>query len=233
MASLPSSGRLLRALVVASCLFPLVQACGRSEPGDYLYNADGTISEAARGNTTAGRGSTTTGGTRNGTAGANGTGAMGPDGSAGTPVVGGGGPIPTGGSVSVGGRPGTAGAPTTGGINSAGAPGGSPITCGSQTCDANTQVCCASLGGIGCIGINQACGGAVLGCTVNEDCAGGDICCLSFTGDVNDASSCKARCDTGGNGRDRQLCQTADECLPPFRFCTPTIFGVNICTRRP
>jgi hypothetical protein len=151
----------------------------------------------------------------------------------GTVIVGGGGPIPQGGSVSVGGRPGTAGTPSTGGITSAGAPGVSPITCGGQTCDGNTQVCCAGLGGIGCIGINQVCGGAVLGCTVDEDCPGADVCCISLTGDVNAASSCKARCDSMGNGRDRQLCQTDDECLAPFRFCTPTIFGVNICTRRP
>jgi hypothetical protein len=218
-------------------MFPLVQACGRSDPGDYLYNADGTISEGASGSTIAGRGSTTTGGTRPGTGGATGTGMAGtgstsPNGFGGTIVVGGGGPIPTGGTVSVGGRVGTGGTSSIGGINSAGAPNVSPITCGNQTCDANTQVCCAGLGGIGCIGINQECGGAVLGCTVNDDCAGNDICCISITGDVNAASGCKARCDTGGNGRDRQLCQTADDCVAPFRFCTPTIFGVNICTRR-
>ena len=243
MASLPRSARLLRALLVASCLFPLVQACGRSDPGDYLYNADGTISEGASASTTAGRSSTTTGGTRPGTGGVTGTGAIGtgatstgatgPSGFGGTiVVVGGTGSIPTGGTVSVGGAVVTAGTSSTGGINSAGAPNVSPITCGDQTCDANAQVCCAGLGGIGCIGINQACGGAVLGCTVNDDCAGNGVCCISITGDVNAASSCKARCDTGGNGRDRQLCQTADDCLPPFRFCTPTIFGVNICTRR-
>jgi hypothetical protein len=232
---------LVRALLVASCVFPLVQACGRSDPGDYLYNADGTINEGASASTTAGRGSTT-GGTRPSTGGVTGTGAIGtgatgPNGFGGT-IVGGSGPIPGGGSVSVGGRFGTAGTPSIGGatsiggITSAGAPSVSPITCGNQTCDAQSQVCCAGLGGIGCVGINQDCGGAVLGCTVNEDCAGNGICCISFTGDVNAASSCKDRCDTGGNGRDRQLCQTAAECLPPFRFCTPTIFGVNICTRR-
>jgi hypothetical protein len=223
-------------------MFPLVQACGRSDPGDYLYNADGTINEGASASTSAGRGSTTTGGTRPGTGGATGTGMGGtgstsPNGFGGT-LVGGSGSIPGGGTVSVGGVVGTAGTTGIGGTNhvggvsSAGAPNVSPITCGSQTCDANTQVCCAGLGGIGCIGINQDCGGAVLGCTVNDDCAGNDICCISITGDVNAASSCKARCDTGGNGRDRQLCQTADDCVAPFRFCTPTIFGVNICTRR-
>jgi len=219
-------------------MFPLVQACGRSEPGDYLYNADGTISEGATASTTAGRTSTTTGGTRNGTGGANSMGATGPTGFGGTAIVGGGGPIPTGGSVSVGGRAGvggrngTAGTTSAGGITSAGAPSDFPITCGTQSCNPDTQVCCAGLSGLGCIGINQDCGGAVLGCTVNEDCGGNGICCISITGDVNAASSCKSRCDNIGTGRDRQLCQTADECLPPFRFCTPTIFGVNICTRR-
>jgi hypothetical protein len=88
------------------------------------------------------------------------------------------------------------------------------------------------LAGLGCIRKGQACAGAVLGCTVNADCQGNDVCCVSITGDLADASSCKARCDSGGLGRDRQLCQTDDECAMPFRFCTPTIFGVNICTRR-
>src|SRR5205085_1483799 len=148
------------------------------------------------------------------------TGATGPIGFGGTAVAGGSGPVPQGGSISVGGRMNTAGATSIGGISSAGAPSVTPITCGTQTCDADTQVCCAGLGGIGCIGINQECGGAVLGCTVNEDCSGRDVCCISITGDVNAASGCKASCDTMGMGRDRQLCQTADECRPPFRFCT-------------
>ena len=230
MASLPRSARLLRALLVASCLVPLVQACGRSEPGDYLFNADGTITQGGSAITTAGRGSTS-GGTRpTGGTSSTGTAGTGPTGFGGT-IVGGGGPVPIGGTISIGGGVATAGTTSIGGISSAGAPSVSPITCGSQICDANTQVCCASLGGLGCIGIDQDCGGAVLGCTVNDDCAGNDICCISITGDLSAASSCKDRCEMG-TGRDRQLCQSADECLPPFRFCTPTIFGVNICTRR-
>jgi hypothetical protein len=235
MASLPRSARLLRALLVASCLVSLVQACGRSEPGDYLFNSDGTITQGGSASTTAGRGPTATGGTpvSGGTpsTGATSTGGTGPAGFGGTIIVGGTGPFPNGGTISVGGGVGTAGTTSMGGITSAGAPNVSPITCGNQTCDANTQVCCAGLGGIGCIGINQDCGGAVLGCTLNDDCAGNDVCCLSITGDLSAASSCKARCDMG-TGRDRQLCESADECLPPFRFCTPTIFGVGICTRR-
>lgn len=239
MASLPGSARLLRALVVVTCLFPVVQACGRSEPGDYLYNADGTISQGASANSTAGRSST--GGTRNGSAGSNGTGANGTGGNGtgatgsvggrgpiavgGTSTVGGGGPIPQGGTIGVGGTVSVAGQGGTGNVT--------PVSCGGEICTAETESCCAGLAGLSCIKKGGSCEGAVLGCTLNADCAGNDICCISITGDVNAASSCKDRCDNMGTGRDRQLCQSDDECRMPFRFCTPTIFGVNICTRRP
>ena len=242
MASLPRSARLLRALVVATCLFPLVQACGRSEPGDYLYNADGTIGQGAS-SSTAGRSST--GGTRNGTAGtlgagANGTGANGTggNGTGASGSVGGRGPISFGGTTTVGGsRPipqggeggiGVAGTPAMGGTGNV-----TPISCGDEICTTETQSCCAGLAGLSCVPKGESCEGAVLGCTINADCTGNDICCISITGSVDAASSCKARCDNMGTGRDRQLCQTDDECRMPFRFCTPTIFGVNICTRRP
>lgn len=236
MASLPRSARLLRALVVATCLVPLVQACGRSDTGDYLYGSDGSITTGAS-TSTAGRGSTT-GGTRPSNGGVSATAGRGVGGAsvgvAGTGVVGGGGPIPGGGVPGVGGTVAMGGVGTAGTSPVAGAGGTvsvTPIECGDQTCDASTQSCCVGLAGLNCIRKNQACGGAVLGCTVNSNCDGGDVCCLSITGDVTAASSCKARCDNG-TGRDRQLCQTDDECLPPTRFCTPTIFGVNICTRR-
>jgi len=241
MASLPGSARLLRALVVATCLFPVVQACGRSEPGDYLYNSDGTISVGAQGNTA---GNSSRGGTRNGSAGAigvgangmgaNGTGATGPTG-----ATGGRGPIGVGGTLGTAGSTplpqGGEGGTGVGGTV-AGQGGGvsvTPISCGDEVCTAETESCCAGLAGLSCIRKGGSCEGAVLGCTLNADCAGNDICCISITGDVNAASSCKASCDNMGTGRDRQLCQADDECRPPFRFCTPTIFGVNICTRRP
>jgi hypothetical protein len=243
MASLPGSARLLRALVVAACLFPVIQACGRSEPGDYLYNADGTISQGASSNTSAGRSST--GGTRNGAAGANGTGAngtgangTGANGTGATTGVGGRGPIGVGGTIAVGGT-GTfpEGGEAGTGVGAAAGQGGTgnvtPISCGDEICTAETQSCCAGLAGLACIPKGQSCEGAVLGCTLNADCSGNDICCISITGSIDAASSCKARCDNMGMGRDRQLCQSDDECRMPFRFCTPTIFGVNICTRRP
>jgi hypothetical protein len=238
MASLPGSARLLRALVVAACLFPVIQACGRSEPGDYLYNADGTISQGASSNTSAGRSST--GGTRNGAAGANGTGAngTGANGTGATTGAGGRGPIGVGGTIAVGGAgPFPEGGEAGTGVGAAAGQGGTgnvtPISCGNEICTAETQSCCAGLAGLACIPKGQSCEGAVLGCTLNADCSGNDICCISITGSVDAASSCKARCDNMGMGRDRQLCQSDDECRMPFRFCTPTVFGVNICTRRP
>ncbi len=236
MASLPRSARLLRALVSALCLVPLVQACGRSDPGDYLYNSDGTTSEGASANT-AGRSST--GGTRPNNGGANSTGA-----SSATSAVGGRGPIGSGGSVTGGRGPvpeggeggtGIGGTIGVGGVGVAGAGGGvnvTPISCGDDICNADKENCCAGLAGLACVGKNQSCEGAVLGCTLNADCTGNDICCISITGDASAASSCKARCESMGMGSDRQLCQTDDECRMPFRFCTATIFGVNICTRR-
>ena len=105
------------------------------------------------------------------------------------------------------------------------------MTCGNETCDANNEFCCAGFG-LTCLPKGQICNGATLGCTTNADCDGNDICCISITGDASAASSCKAQCDFMGGGRDRQLCQVDGDCRPPFRFCTETIFGVNICTRR-
>ncbi len=232
MASLPRSARLLCALVSAMCLVPLVQACGRSDPGDYLYNSDGTISEGGSANT-AGRSST--GGTRPNNGGANSTGAtsaaggVGPIGFGGS-VTGGRGPVPEGGQGT-----GIGGTIAVGGVGVAGAGGGvnvTPISCGDDICNADKENCCAGLAGLACVGKNQSCEGAVLGCTLNADCTGDDICCISITGDASAASSCKARCDSMGMGRERQLCETDDECRMPFRFCTATVFGVNICTRR-
>jgi hypothetical protein len=120
----------------------------------------------------------------------------------------------------------------TGVAGAGGTPGGPTISCGNQACNLKTQQCCANFGGMQCIGINQDCGGAIFGCTTNDDCAGNQVCCLSITGDTSAAASCKARCDNVGAGRDRQLCQVDADCQEPFRFCTPTVFGVSICTRR-
>jgi len=239
---------LLRTLIVGACVFPLVQACGRSEPGDYLYNSDGTISEAAsssiggdapsRGgtrNTTGGAtgrgGTVTAGGARPGTAGSSVGGTSVGGVGAGGSSVGGVGVGGTGRGGNAQGGTGVAGSAQAG--TGAGGSPGNPITCGADVCDSSVQSCCVGLAGAQCIKKNQACGGAVLGCTLSSDCPGNDVCCISITGDIDAASSCKARCSNMGTGRDRQLCQTADECTAPFRYCTATIFGVSVCTVRP
>jgi hypothetical protein len=105
------------------------------------------------------------------------------------------------------------------------------ITCGSEVCNADVESCCFT-GGFHCIAKGKACGGAVLGCTTRADCSNGEVCCLSITGDAAEASSCQPGCSRGSS-RDRQLCDVESDCSPPLRFCTPTVFGVNICTHRP
>jgi hypothetical protein len=229
MAVLSPSARLLRALVALSCSFPLVQACGgRSDTEDYLYGSDdislgGTAGSAAVG----GSRPIGTAGSPIGTSGVGASSATG-----GSQGVGG---AATTGGVGTGGSIGTAGfgavAGTTSVAGAAGAPSGPPITCGADVCDSASESCCAGLAGLSCVAKGQTCAGAVLGCTTNADCGMG-ICCISITGEVSAASSCKPQCDTGTT-RDRQLCQVDADCRMPFRFCTPTIFGVNICTRRP
>jgi hypothetical protein len=126
---------------------------------------------------------------------------------------------------------GVAGSGTAG---TGGSPVVDPITCGQQSCDGSKQVCCAGLGGFGCQAKNKTCNGAVLSCTTTSDCSGNQVCCVALTGDVAAASNCKDRCDTAGAGRDRQLCDVDADCQGGrFRFCTATIFGINICTVRP
>jgi hypothetical protein len=227
------SGSLLRALVLASAVLPLLQACGRSEPGDYLFNSDGTISEGATSNTSAG--SRATGGTRSSTGGTSSTGTAGSRPVGGSVAVGGGGPLPGGGHSGIGGTgvggtgvggTGVAGAPDVGGTGNV-----TPMSCGDEICNADTQSCCAGLAGLSCVSKNAECTGAVLGCTLQSDCAQNQVCCISITGDASAASSCRPSCN-GGPTRDRQLCETDADCRPPLRFCTATVFGVSICTRR-
>jgi hypothetical protein len=239
--------RWVRGLVIAGCLFSLVEACGgRSDTEDYLFGPDGTITQGA----SASVGGKGVGGTRAGTGGNN-IGADGGNSFGAVSGVGGtgfatGGTSAVGGSVSVGGTIGVGGTISVGGVGVAGTgvggavtagaggmPSGPPITCGAQTCDANKQICCAGFGGFSCLAKNKTCNGATLGCTNSDDCSGAQVCCISITGDADAASSCKTRCDNMSGGRDRELCQVDADCQPPARFCTPTVFGVSICTRRP
>ncbi|RYZ01683.1 MAG: hypothetical protein EOO73_34655 [Myxococcales bacterium] len=226
----------LRALLACCGVLPLLQACGgRSDTEEYLFGDDPI---------TVGASSSTGGAATAGRSGAGGSAAVGASAGVGA-QAGFGSTSPLGGAASVAGQPaigglggaglaGTAqgGGSVGGGPGVAGAPGGPVISCGPAVCDVGTQSCCAGFGGLQCVARGDVCQGAVLGCTSNAECGMQD-CCLSITGDASAASSCKPRCDVMGGGRDRQLCEVDADCRPPSRFCTPTVFGVNICTRRP
>lgn len=225
------------ALVGACGVLSLMQACGgRSDTEEYLYGADGPVTVGA----TSSGGSSVVAGSPTSSGGIVGSGASAAFGGA----------SPLGGTTSVAGQP-SAGQSSVGGTGVAGggqggvgtagtAPvagaggstdGGPLITCGADVCNGGTQSCCAGLGGLQCVEQGETCQGAVLGCTNNAECGGELLCCLSFTGDASAASSCLPQCNTMPGSRDRQLCQADEDCRPPFRYCTPTVFGVNICTR--
>lgn len=220
MAASSRSAPAFRALCAFAGVVSLVQACGaRSDTEDYLFGSDGSVSLGGAG--AGGRGGASRGGT--------------------TPVAG---RAPVAGTAS-GGRVGVAGTSSLGGEPASGGAGGSenfieggaggaegqPITCGGEVCDASTQVCCLA-GSFRCIAKGDSCSGPALGCTSHADC-GGEVCCLSLTGDASNASSCKPSCNTRDTGRDRQLCDTDADCQAPFRYCRATVFGLNLCVFRP
>ena len=72
MSRLPLTLRLARGLLAAAPVLALLQACGRSEPGDYLFgDDDGTGGRGLSGNVgTSGSGGVGVGGTRPGKGGA-------------------------------------------------------------------------------------------------------------------------------------------------------------------
>jgi hypothetical protein len=227
--------RFLRSLTAGLCSLQLLLACGsRSDTEHYLYGDDGsgaTSSGATTGSGATASGATTGSGANgsgaNGT-GANGTGANG-TGANGAGADGGTGPIGVGG-FGVGGTAVGGTGQGAAGSGSAGGPTGPRVSCGDTTCDASEQVCCAGLGGFGCIPQNQDCNGAVLSCSNSNDCSGDDVCCLRVIDEVGESSQCKANCQSMGMFRERQLCSTDAECR--FDHCRETVFGVKVCTRR-
>jgi hypothetical protein len=220
-------------------LLPLLQACGgRSDTEDYLFGSDGS---GANGTGAVGTGASSSSGARPGDdpgqgangsgaigSGASGSGASGGAGSVGGKATGGTRPIGEGG-VSAGGVA-TAGT-GQGGSGVAGSPPGPSISCGGMTCDSKVEQCCAGFAGFGCIPKSDECVGAVLSCTNSDNCPGNTVCCLKvIEAEVGSGSQCKAACLGMGPQRERQLCQSDEEC--PFEHCRPTVFGVSVCTRR-
>jgi hypothetical protein len=232
--------RPFRALCLAGGVIAALQACGgRSDTEDYLYGDDVTDGATSATGGTPGTGaSSAAGGKKPGKAGASGTGAVGTGASA---AVGGdaneGGRVSTGGSGSgFGGAAPRAGA-SQGGFAQAGTGSGgtgpvNPVTCGTDVCNALTEVCCATLGGLGCVPEDQECGGATLLCGSSSDCTDNQVCCLQLIGEVDATAECKDACGQGmGAQRERRLCTTDAECSPNRPNCRDTTFGVKVCTR--
>lgn len=222
--------RFARLLLASAPALAALQACGRSEPGDYLFDGDdvtsgsggkGSLGGSGLGGTRPGKGGTPSaagaaiGGSSTGTGGAAATGGVGGK------VI--------GGAAGVGGAV-TGGVAGEAGSGAAGEPN-QPVTCGNEVCDGSRESCCVSVGGFACISKQRACNGAVLDCTSASDCPGADVCCLSFTSPSGSASTCKDRCVGMNQDLERQLCSTDAECLGNRR-CTATVFGVSVCTRR-
>jgi hypothetical protein len=91
------------------------------------------------------------------------------------------------------------------------------IACGSQQCNAATQVCCQTLNDAGCQAPDAPCQGVKSACDEAADCPGAEVCCaaqLGFGG---------AACDTACTGQERQLCKTNAECADGPCY-------VNTCT---
>lgn len=237
MSRSPRSLRFVRLLLASAPVLASLQACGRSEPGDYLlYDDDGTSGSATGGSV--GTGGAGTAGTlpgKGGMMGVAGTAIGGSTGTGGAGSLGGaggkGGTGAGGGVAGVGGVI-TGGVAGVGATGSAGEPNPPDVTCGGDKCDAATESCCVSVGGFACIANTRACNGAVLDCTSADDCAGGAVCCLTFTSPTGSASVCKDRCSGMNQDSERQLCSTDAECMGNRR-CVPTVFGVSVCTRRP
>jgi len=140
-----------------------------------------------------------------------------------------------GGGSSDGGASAQGGASVFGGFSAQGgssSQGGAPpsdvIDCGEMACDAATQVCCGTQGGVSCIDIGDPCQGVTLSCTSAANCEGTQICCL--TGGMGSASSeCADECEGGGGpGGGLQLCATSAEC-PPDIECVDVFGGFTAC----
>jgi hypothetical protein len=135
------------------------------------------------------------------------------------------------GTISAGGVT-TTGGFSQGGFAQAGTGPFVPVTCGTQVCNAVSEVCCATLAGLGCFTDGEECPGATLLCGSTSDCTDDQVCCLRLIGETNATAQCKDACEAGmGGQRERRLCTNDAECSNNRPFCQDTTFGVKVCTR--
>jgi hypothetical protein len=89
------------------------------------------------------------------------------------------------------------------------------IACGSATCAASTQFCCALLdGGASCQTSEAACaalGGAQRQCEKAADCPANNVCCYEFS-ILPASASCHANDCNGGGGTRVEACRSQGDC---------------------
>jgi hypothetical protein len=107
---------------------------------------------------------------------------------------------------------------------------GEGIACGTMTCDATAEVCCATTGAMGleyaCIDAGDSCGGTVLECDGPEDCGMDEVCCATY-GAGTASSSCETTC-TGV-----RLCQVKDDCPANQNCCSSQFVPGKACVFGP
>jgi Cys-rich repeat protein len=105
---------------------------------------------------------------------------------------------------------------------------GTPIQCGTATCDSLTEVCCVTFM---MQMVNEvctspsSCNGVSLTCSSAENCPPGEVCCADFN-QMMASSQCQSACK--GGFQNPQLCAKDSEC-PSGQTCRNTPFGYKIC----
>jgi len=105
--------------------------------------------------------------------------------------------------------------------------GGGTVKCGSETCNAATQECCAGTSGLKCLDKGKCGGGTVVPCSDPSSCPGGEVCCAQRDG-FSLKVACQATCTGGGF----TLCSSDTDCKSPDK-CQTGLAGFKFCGGRP
>jgi hypothetical protein len=132
-------------------------------------------------------------------------------------------------------------------------PADSKIHCGTTSCSAQTQVCCATFGSTttyACVSSPSDCQGAEqvpISCTSGENCAsqgnGGDVCCASGQGPINPSPTCQGfdtvaqvvcqtSCDVNQGEFEVGCSVQTQDCVDTTATCITskcTLPGITIC----
>jgi len=116
-------------------------------------------------------------------------------------------------------------APTDTGTPPADAPvTGTPMKCGSVTCDKTTQECCITAGIPICIARGGVCAGARYSCTSPTNCSSGQVCCTSGAGTGGASCTASASCPSSW------LCDSNADCSGKLKVCKDIGSGIKACS---